>query len=172
MAGEIRIVTEGGRIGAEGRPDGGARSGHSVSYHVYVPRRIDLEARTHNGGISAEGVAGTLDFEALNGGLSMKDVGGDLRGRTTNGGITLALNGARWDGRGADLQTTNGGVSVTLPERFNARLEASTTNGGFHIDFPVTMQGRIGRNISTTLGSGGPLVRVVTTNGGVRVRRS
>lgn len=172
MASEIRVVTEGRHIRTVGTPDEGSRRGHSVSYHVYVPRRIDLEARTHNGGISAEGVGGSLDFEAHNGGLSMKEVGGDLRGRTTNGGITLTLSGARWDGRGVDLQTTNGGVSVSLPERFNGRLETSTVNGGFDIDFPITMQGRIGRNISATLGSGGPLLRVVTTNGGVRIRRS
>ena len=172
MASAIRVVTDGGHVRSVGTPDEDSRSGHSVSYHVYVPRRIDLEARTHNGGISAEGVGGTLDFEAHNGGLSMREVSGDLRGRTTNGGITLSLSGPQWSGRGVDLQTTNGGVSVVLPERFNARLETSTVNGGFDIDFPITMQGRIGRSINATLGSGGPLLRVVTTNGGVRIRRS
>jgi hypothetical protein len=35
----------------------------------------------------------------------------------------------------------------------------------------VTVQGRIGRSVSTTLGNGGPLVRARTTNGGVRVSR-
>jgi hypothetical protein len=33
------------------------------------------------------------------------------------------------------------------------------------------VQGRIGREFETTLGDGGPLVRVKTTNGGVRVSR-
>ena len=37
------------------------------------------------------------------------------------------------------------------------------------IDFPVTLQGRIGKRIQTQLGSGRPLVRVITTNGGVRI---
>lgn len=171
MAGEIRILTDGGRIRAEGEPEDRRRSAYAVSYHVYVPRQMDVQARTHNGGISVEGVAGTLDLEAHNGGLSMQNVGGDVRGRTRNGGITLRVAGAQWNGRGIDLQTTNGGVTAILPERFNGRLETSTVNGGFDIDFPVTLQGRIGRSISATLGSGGPLVRLVTTNGGVRIRR-
>jgi hypothetical protein len=35
----------------------------------------------------------------------------------------------------------------------------------------VTINGRVTDRISTTLGSGGPLVRVVTTNGPMSVRR-
>lgn len=171
LARDIRVTTDGGRIradvGSTGRSEGA-----SVSYHVYVPRRMDVTARTHNGGISVDGVAGTLDLEAHNGGLSIARAGGTLRGRTTNGGITLALDGARWNGSGADLETRNGGVSVVVPSDFNARLQASTVNGSFDIDFPLTMQGRIGRNIEATIGSGGPTVRAVTTNGGVRIRRA
>ena len=46
-------------------------------------------------------------------------------------------------------------------------------NGGLRIDFPITVQGELTsrRGISTTLGSGGPLVRVRTTNGGVKINR-
>ncbi|MBA3890526.1 MAG: DUF4097 family beta strand repeat protein [Gemmatimonadaceae bacterium] len=171
IARDIRISTERGRIRADVGSTG-RNEGASVSYHVYVPRRMDVTARTRNGGISVDGVSGTLDLEANNGGLSIKGAGGDLRGRTTNGGITLTLAGSRWEGRGADLETRNGGVSVVIPERFNARLEASTVNGSFNIDFPITMQGRIGRHIEATIGSGGPTVRAVTTNGGVRIRRA
>jgi hypothetical protein len=42
------------------------------------------------------------------------------------------------------------------------------------IDFPVTVQGELTsrRGISTTLGSGGPLIRARTTNGGVTIRRA
>jgi hypothetical protein len=167
----IRVTTDGGRIRADVGSTG-RNAGAAVSYHVYVPRRMDVTARTHNGGITIDGVAGTLDLEAHNGGLSIARSGGALRGRTTNGGITLTLDGAQWDGRGADLETRNGGVSVVMPADFNARLETSTVNGSFNIDFPITMQGRIGRNIEATVGNGGPTVRAVTTNGGVRIRRA
>jgi hypothetical protein len=39
------------------------------------------------------------------------------------------------------------------------------------IDFPVMVQGRLGRELATTLGDGGPLVRAETTNGPVRISR-
>jgi DUF4097 and DUF4098 domain-containing protein YvlB len=170
IAAAIRIRTEDGRVAAE-QSEGGRRSGWSVSYDVYVPRRSDLDLRTHNGGILVEGVQGRIDVEALNGGVSIRNVQGDLRGGTTNGGVTLALEGDRWVGEGVDLETTNGGVTIVVPERYNARLETGTVNGGMHVEFPVTVQGMVGRRLTTTLGSGGPLIRVRTTNGGVTLRR-
>jgi len=170
LASAIRIRTDGGRIEAE-EAETGRRSGWSVSYDVYVPRRTDLDLRTHNGGISVEGINGRVDVEALNGGVSIREVQGEVRGGTTNGGVTLALNGDRWIGQGVDLETTNGGVTIIVPERYSARLETGTVNGGMNVDFPITIQGMVGRRLSTTLGSGGPLIRVRTTNGGIHLRR-
>jgi hypothetical protein len=74
-------------------------------------------------------------------------------------------------GDGLDVQTTNGGVTVLVPESYSAELLVATTNGGFDIDFPVTIQGRIGRQLRTSLGEGGSPIRVATTNGGVRLAR-
>jgi hypothetical protein len=99
-------------------------------------------------------------------------VAGDVRGRTTNGGVHVELDGRRWDGAGLDVQTTNGGVTLEVPADYSARLETGTVNGGLDLEFPVTVQGRIGRRLATTLGEGGPTVRAMTTNGGVRILRS
>ncbi|HWL39291.1 MAG TPA: hypothetical protein VNO75_03560 [Gemmatimonadaceae bacterium] len=165
---QVRIETGGGRIRADG-PARVGRTSWSVSYHIYVPRQSNLEAETRNGGVSAEMVEGTMRFQAVNGGISLDQVGGDVRAETRNGGVHARLTGSTWKGRGLDLRTTNGGVSLTIPRGYSARLETGTTNGGMNIDFPVMVSGRIGRLIETQLGSGGPLVRAITTNGGVRI---
>jgi hypothetical protein len=60
---------------------------------------------------------------------------------------------------------------MRVPANYSARLETRTGNGGVSIDFPVTAQGRNNRELSVTLGSGGPLIRAVTTNGGISVKR-
>ena len=168
LAKQIRINTDGGRISAEG-PSSLSRRWWSVSYEIYVPRRSNLEAVTRNGGVSAADVEGELDLHASNGGIHIDNVAGDVHGETTNGGVSARLSGTSWRGKGLDLQTTNGGVNVTIPRGYNARLETGTTNGGMRVDFPITVQGMIGRRIQTQLGTGGPLVRVMTTNGGVRI---
>jgi DUF4097 and DUF4098 domain-containing protein YvlB len=170
LAKQVRIETGGGRIRAEGPPS--ARpEWWSVSFEVYVPRQSSLEAVTTNGGVSADSVDGRLDFQATNGGIHLTDVAGDVRAETTNGGVSATLGGSTWKGQGLDLRTTNGSVALTIPRGYNARLETGTTNGGMNIDFPITVQGTIGRRITTRLGAGGPLVRAITTNGGVRIRQ-
>jgi hypothetical protein len=169
IAKEIKILTDGNRIRAEG-PLSRRHAWWSVSYDVFVPRKVNLDADTHNGGITVEGVEGRMELRAVNGGITLRDVAGDVRAETTNGGVNALLTGTSWKGEGLDLQTTNGGVGLEIPRGYNANLETGTVNGGMNIDFPITVQGTIGRRITTKLGNGGPRVRATTTNGGVRIR--
>ena len=60
---------------------------------------------------------------------------------------------------------------MTVPDNYNARLVAGTSNGSINVDFPITVQGRINRDIDTNLGSGGPTIRLRTSNGSVRVEK-
>jgi DUF4097 and DUF4098 domain-containing protein YvlB len=110
-------------------------------------------------------------METQNGGIHLDAVNGDVVAETMNGGLHVALDGDRWEGKGLDATTTNGGVRVSVPRDYSAHLETGTVNGGVDIDFPVTVQGRIGRRISTDLGRGGATIRVMTQNGGVVIKR-
>jgi len=168
IAQQITIETTGGRIRAEG-PSMKRRTSWSVSFEVMVPRRTDLRLSAHNGGIGVEDVEGRMDLGTTNGGLNLRHVAGDVRGETTNGGVTVALDGDKWRGSGLDVRTTNGGVNLSIPRDYGARLETGTVNGSMNIDFPITVQGTIGRRITTQLGSGGPPIRAITTNGGVHI---
>jgi hypothetical protein len=169
MASAVRIRTS-GTVSAEG-PQNRSHDSWSVSYRLTVPPHTDLDLRSHNGGISLTGVRGRTEFTTTNGGVKVSDAGGSLHGQTTNGGVKVALTGAAWDGEGLDVTTTNGGVVLEVPSDYNAHLETGTTNGSVSIDFPVRVQGRLSRQLSTDLGSGGPTIRAVTTNGGVTVKR-
>ncbi|MGE0439295.1 MAG: DUF4097 domain-containing protein [Gemmatimonadales bacterium] len=166
----VRIQTSGTEIEAEG-PRTGDREGWSVSYELRVPRRSDLWVRSNNGGISVEDVSGEMDLATTNGGLSLANLGGDVRAETTNGGVDVALGGRRWNGRGLTARTRNGGVDLVVPDDYGAELEVATRNGGLDFDFPIRVRGRLNRQVTTTLGDGGPPISVSTTNGGVTVRR-
>jgi hypothetical protein len=166
----VNILTNGSEIRADG-PSTDRRESWSVSYEIWVPRRTELALSANNGGITVESMASKMDLDTQNGGLTLRDVAGDVRGRTVNGGITAELNGDRWLGGGLDLRTTNGGVHLVIPQGYSANLETGTVNGSINVDFPVTVQGRLGRQFNTTLGGGGATIRATTSNGGVSIRR-
>jgi Toastrack DUF4097 len=171
IAQSISISSNNGDIHATGPSRNGRHESWSVSYEIYAPRGTDLALTASNGGISVEGIAARMELETVNGGLSLFDVGGDVRGRTVNGGVTAELTGDRWRGTGLDLRTSNGGVTLSVPANYSARLETGTVNGGMNIGFPIMVQGSFGRRISTQLGSGGATISATTTNGGVNIRR-
>lgn len=170
LAKQIRIET-GGRISAQG-PDQRQDYNWSVSFELLVPRRSDLALEAHNGGISISDVNGKIEFTCTNGGVNLNRVGGNVHGHTTNGGLNVVLTGDRWDGEELDVRTTNGGVNMSVPENYSAHLETGTVNGHVSVDFPVTVSGNITKELSLNLGSGGATVRAMTTNGGVRLKRS
>ena len=169
LAKDIKIETGTDRVRADG-PRNTRYENWSVSYEVWVPRKINLDAEAENGAVSVEGVEGRMSLHTVNGSMRLRDVAGDVRAETTNGSASAYLSGTTWRGTGLDLETTNGTVTLEMPRNFNADLETGTVNGGFNIDFPITVQGYVGRRISTKLGNGGPRIRAVTTNGGVRIR--
>ncbi|MDJ0839182.1 MAG: DUF4097 family beta strand repeat-containing protein [Acidobacteriota bacterium] len=169
LAADIRLEF-GDRIHAEGPRSKRYNQGWSVSFEVYVPLQSNLKLETHNGGIGISEVNGDITFNALNGGVKLYHLAGNVNGRTTNGGVKVELDGDTWDGAGLDVQTTNGGVVLSMPAGYNARLETGTVNGSIKTDFPVTVKGKIGRKLNATIGNGGATIRVRTTNGGVAVR--
>ena len=171
LAKQIRIEAGGGKIFASG-PESRKDYQWNVSFEVFVPRRSDLSLEAYNGGISITDVSGRIEFTGHNGGVVLKRVGGLVRGGTTNGCVVVELDGPHWDGETLDVKTTNGGIVMSVPENYSAHLETSTVNGHLSVDFPVTVQGRITRELAVNLGSGGPTVRATTTNGGVKIRRT
>jgi len=144
-----------------------------TSFVIYVPRNTNVDVTTRNGPIAIKNVIGTMELSAQNGPISLSGVGGNVHARAQNGPLHVRLTGTRWSGDGLDAETANGPIALEIPREYNAALETGTINGPMETDFPltVTLSGRNWKRLSTTLGNGGPPVRVVTTNGPVSLRR-
>lgn len=161
----------------------------NIHYYIQVPRETRLTLKTSNGELRVRGTRGDLTGVTGNGSVDVTDVKGSVEVRTTNGEVSLAglegsaeagtTNGAitaeirRLDPGGAvKLWTTNGDVTVGLPSDLKAVLEAVTTNGRVVVGFPVASEGvASSKQIRGTIGGGGNLVSLRTTNGNVEVRK-
>ena len=169
LANSVRIET-----GSVVRAEAASEENLSVSYEIHVPRNTNLKLSAKNGGIGIRGVEGNMEFETVNGGLHLNDIAGDVRGRTANGGLHVELSGNGWKGSGLDVQTTNGGVHLSIPETFAANIETGTVNGGFKSEIAALAaetdeERRRGKRINADLNGGGAPVRVITTNGGIKI---
>jgi DUF4097 and DUF4098 domain-containing protein YvlB len=130
-----------------------------------------VEAHSSNGHIKIEGMRGALDATTSNSSIHVViDRPGDsIRVGSSNGSIDLALPpGAACPVR---AHTSNSSITLRLPgTEPNARLSASTSNGNISTDFDMRMRGEISKHhLEGTLGNGGPLIDLETSNGSIHI---
>ena len=137
IASQIRTVVRGGEVYVEGpRSDDDVQ--WSASIYAMVPRKSDLRVGTRNGPLSVEDVRGDMDLQTSNGPLTLRDLAGSVRARTSMGCLrSLSMDP---DGMGqVSACTTNGPLTISVPDGYNARLETGTTNGPVSLGFPMTV---------------------------------
>ena len=136
----------------------------------------DLEGsavlKTSNGRVHAEGIKGTLEAETSNGGINVHltkaEAGRPVKLDTSNGSIDLTVDSANQNDVYAS--TSNAGITVHMPPSIGARLRAHTSNGSISSDFEVQVQGQISKHsLEGTIGSGGPVLDLSTSNGGIHL---
>jgi hypothetical protein len=70
------------------------------------------------------------------------------------------------------LRSGDGGITLRVPEDLSADLDAHTGDGRITVDLPVTVAGSISTSsVRGKLGAGGPLLRVQTGDGSIRLQR-
>ena len=69
------------------------------------------------------------------------------------------------------MRTTNGGLSVSVPENYSAHLETGTVNGAFVVSPSIAQVARATKQLSLDVGAGGTNLKFFTTNGGVSIKR-
>lgn len=142
-----------------------------VEFVVRLPQGVRVDVRSVNGSIEVDGATSEVLAHTTNGHIDARSSGGPVRATTTNGDLTVRVGAL--DSHDMEYRTTNGSITVELPATANADLDMHTTNGSISSDFPVTMEGTFSRrNMRGTVGKGGPLIRLSTTNGSIRLRKA
>lgn len=173
LSSQIRVDTGGGLIKATG-PDTNLRdTGWAVSLEVFAPWSTNLKLESHNGGITVSDVHGRITFQSHNGGVHLTRIAGDVSGETHNGGIQAELQGNTWEGGQLELNTYNGGITLSMPASYSASLQARTARGNVSSDFPINVSGQIvPSELNFNVGAGGSLIKVTTHNGGIRLKKT
>jgi DUF4097 and DUF4098 domain-containing protein YvlB len=186
-AGSVRIETKLPRSGVGGGFLDwltGNDASASVTYKIKAPRDVVAKLESTNGGLRLVGTRGRANLETVNGGVTVEHTEGDVQVETVNGGITVieaagALEGSTTNGGitaqltrvdgDINLETTNGSVVLKVPRDLRANLDVATSNGGIHSDLEVAGGGKGRKHLTGEVNGGGGLLKVRTTNGGVRI---
>ena len=129
-----------------------------------------MRLETTNGTIDINGphVTGKVHAQTTNGNIKARGLENSTTLTTTNGGVTIDMR--RLGDEGLSCETTNGSITLTVPPDVNARLSARVTNGGISAHLPkMSVAEESRRRLDATIGSGGPTIRLETTNGGVTI---
>ena len=184
MASEAKLETSGG--GIEVRDLNGDLDAHTSGGAITLSRvkghcRVD----TSGGGITADAIEGRIEADTSGGSIHMDGVTGDIRAHSSGGGIRIREAGGRVDaetsggsvqaafakgnGRGGRLESSGGGVSVSVDPSVGLAIDAS--GNSVRADVPITVQGEISRrHLRGNLGAGGETLRVRTSGGSVSIR--
>jgi len=144
---EADLQTSGGsvRVGEVGGPLRAHTSGGSIR----VARAVEADVRTSGGSISLDAVAEGIDAH------------------TSGGSITALLEGQ--PDRDLRLETSGGSVTLSVPQTIAAEIDAS--GGRVTVDLPISSGSTVTRSqVHGTINGGGPLLRLRTSGGGVRLR--
>ena len=156
-----------------------------VRYTIRVPRRTELariissngpiqvesiagsaHLQTSNGPVRGVGITGALEVETSNGPVHVTDLAGNANVHTSNGPIELTFDTLHE----VHATTSNGAITLRVPAGAGGTIRAHTSNGSIRSDFDVTTHGLISRrSLDGTFGSGGPLLDLSTSNGGIHV---
>jgi len=148
-----------------------------------------LEVQTSNGTIEVTDVTGDTTLHSSNGTIRAEDVRKGRFGATTsNGSINVRLKDA--DSSPVRLETSNGHIDLTmdavrevkatssnssitvhLPASAGATLDAHTSNSSITCDFDVSTHQFSKHRLEGTIGKGGPLLDLGTSNGSIKVLR-
>ena len=129
---DVKIVTDGGTVRAEG-PRLSGRRGWWVSYRIDAPTHQNAKIGSSNGSVTLTGLDGVLRADTSNGSVHVTDVSGDVKVSTSNGSVQVGLSGSTWHGAGLEATTSNGSLRVDMPRDYSAHLDARTGNGSLNI---------------------------------------
>jgi Putative adhesin len=149
-------------------------SNHEIKWTIKVPKGVSVDLRTVNGGVHLNGLQGDVRARSTNGGIVGSElIASNVEASVTNGGVEINLARAPSNGS-IDLESVNGGVSLSLPPDSKADITARCVNGGISInglELEITGE-QTKRRLAGKLNGGGTRVSMETVNGGVKIGRS
>ena len=150
-----------------------------------------IDLHTSDGGITVDTLKGNIRLRTGDGGIEARNLDGKVEADSGDGHVRLAgrfeaLNVKTGDGSvntkvlpgskmAADwtLRTGDGSVDMSLPEDFQANIDATTGDGHISMGVPVTVEGTFSKSeVRGKMNGGGQTLTIHTGDGSIRLTKS
>jgi hypothetical protein len=171
-AADLNVTTGDGSVEAEAIE--GNLDIHTGDGHITVRgAKGTIRLRTGDGSIEGHGLDGTVEATTGDGHVRMDGRFEVLNIKTGDGSVDTRVNPGSKMASSWNIRTGDGSVDITLPEGFQAYLDAQTRDGHVNVSFPITVEGGIsGSHIQGKLNGGGQPLTIHTGDGSIRLRRT
>ncbi|HXN25422.1 MAG TPA: DUF4097 family beta strand repeat-containing protein [Candidatus Dormibacteraeota bacterium] len=170
--GDLTVETGDGSVEADALE--GKANIHTGDGHIKLAgARGEIRLLTGDGHIEARNLDGQLEAKSGDGHIRIEGRFEGLNLNTGDGSIEVrVLPGSKISSTWT-VHTGDGSVDLTLPNDFQANLDAHTNDGRISLGFPVTMEGAISKSeVRGKINGGGALLTVRTGDGSIRLTKS
>ena len=170
--GDLTVTTGDGHVEVD--PLNGNMDIHTGDGHIAVRgAKGDIRLRTGDGHIEARDLDGKLDASSGDGHIRIDGRFDVLNLKTGDGSIEARVaTGSKMSGSWT-IHTGDGSIYLTLPDGFQANLDARTNDGRISLGFPVTVDGIISKSeVRGKINGGGGILTLRTGDGSIRLMRS
>jgi hypothetical protein len=170
LEGDAKAETSGGHIevsDVRGNVTAETSGGHITLSKIAGNAKVE----TSGGHIEADGVEGNLSAETSGGHIEIRGARGRVDADTSGGHVEVGF--AKGNAHGGRIQSSGGGITVSVDPSVDLAIDASTSGGSVRTDIPVKIIGKVsGSSIRGTLGKGGETLYVHTSGGSVSIGAS
>ncbi len=142
----------------------------SISFKIIAPKQTALQISSDVGEILISNITENIKAQTDVGKISCKEISGDIDLRVDVGKVNVVYSKTASAACNVTIKTDVGSIDITTPPECSAVVQANTDVGSITTDMPLTIKGRVGKNLQGTIGDGEGKLYLKTDVGSIRIR--
>jgi len=152
------------------RPRKKRRRSISINFKIIVPKQTALQISGDVGEIQVSNITENIKAQTDVGKISCKEISGDIDLKVDVGKVNVVYSKTASAACNVTIRTDVGSIDITTPPECSAAVQANTDVGSITTDMPLTIKGRVGKNLQGKIGAGEGKLNLRTDVGSIRIR--
>ena len=152
------------------KPRNKRRRSISISFDITVPKKTALQVGSDVGEIRISNITEKIKARTDVGKISCREISGEIDLQADVGKVNVVYSKAAPSARNVNIKTDVGSIDITTPPDCSAAVQVNTDVGSISTDMPLTVKGKVGKNLQGTVGAGEGKLYLKTDVGSIRIR--